>query len=636
MKQSTADKIKSLLSTDSKYWSLAGKQYNGPAPSQLRANSDGQSLAIEFNGDEYGRYKDFKGQGGSLYTLAKLLNIEIPKQATARYSRNAETLAEYEKDKYLPENHLCDVGWTQGTFSNRPCLFIPASDGTTQVRFLDRLEPRYFWSESRNGKAMPFYGTQKSIEIAKEGKLDFIVLVNGAGSVEACQVQKIPAFCVLGSEGAFSQNHANNILNKYNGKVLVALDCDTAGRNASKSACQYLGERAIEIDFQGTDKFDAADFVALWQEQSLERLKTLSKQASSMKTPTNAHEARQAILDIVMGIRKSKGRIIPQPFTKLHSFGGGAKWFMPDRLTGVIGLSGGGKTSFWHSLVMMLIYHPRKFGFIVDGREFSPEVDEMRRMQAETQDSEFTIDAITEHEVAEQEKDEGISYNRDGKLMSDKGIEKLKRLNKNSQENWQGHVEYATEYLFIEDTLDYMKRRTVELRAKQTPIDIWIFDYLTLYKAKRESLEGKDSVISNIVLELIKAASRTVHVHSIVLLQPNKTPTTEQKSKNSLLKVTDMGYANANHFNLILGLNILYGKKAVKNIAGAWTTQKGIDGKDVIGEVQLEDGSFAARIEVLKNNFGKSGFKNMIGDLQNLRWLDKSWHKDNLRITFTE
>ncbi len=635
MTQSTADKIKSLLPTDNRYWSRGGKQYNGPAP--YRRNSDSNALSIEFNGGEYGRYNDFVGKtGGSLYTLAKLLDIELPKESPARFSRKVKTLAEYEKDKYLPENHLCDVGWTQGEFMNRSCLFIPASDGTTQVRFLDTLEPRYYWTEKRNDKSLPFYGTQKAIGIAKENQLDFIVLVNGAGSVEACQVQKIPAFAVLGGESSFNLQHANNILNKYNGKVLVALDCDTSGRKASKNACQYLGERAIEIDFKGTDKFDAADFVALWQEQSLERLKTLSKQAYSMKAPTNAHEARQAILDTIQGVRKSKGRIVPQPFTKLHEYGGGAKWLMPNRLTGVLGLSGGGKTSWWHSLVMMLIYHPRKFGFIVDGREFLPETDEMRRIQMETQDKEMNYDAVIAHEVAMQEKDEGITYHHNGKLLSDENVGKIKRLNRNSKDTWQGHVEYATEYLYVEDTLDYMKRRTIELRANNTPIDIWIFDYLTLYKAKRASLEGKDSTIANVILDLIKAASRVVNVHSIVMLQPNKNPSAEQRSKNTLLKVTDMGYANPNHFNFIVGLNTLFGKKAVQYSNGDWLTRRGIDGEYEMGEVELNDGSFACRIEVLKNSFGKTGHKNIRGDLQHLRWLDKSWHEGDLRIAFTK
>lgn len=630
---STADAIKSKLSSDPKYWTRNGTQYNGIAPSEIRAGSDGQSFSVEFSGDEHGRYKDFKGNGGSLYTLAKLLSIPLPELAPSRYSRKAKTLSDYEQDKYLPEGRLAAKGWSEGEHMDRPCIFIPAADGTTQVRFLDEKEPRYFWKEKREGKALPFYGTRAALAMASDSEIDFIALVNGAGSVEACQRYGIPAFCVLGGEKAFSKAHADLILSKFKGSVLVALDSDTAGQAASESACNLLGERAIEIDFQGADKFDAADFVALWQEQSLQELKRLSKHSEYLKTPTNAHEALQASIDTINGLRPMQGRIVPQPFNLLHQFGGGARWLEPDRLTGVVGLSGGGKTSFWHSLIMKLIHHPRRFGFIVDGREFSAESDNMRRVQMVTGDAALSYDAITAHKVAVQEASESYAkYAQDGKRMPDSDVKKLEKLNAENQSEWQGHIEYATEYSYIEDTLDYMKRRTIELRSQGTHIDVWIFDYLTLYKAKQETLAGKDGIIANTILEIIKAASRSVHVHSIVMMQPNKTPSGEQLAKNELLKVTDIGYANANHFNLILGLNTIYGKEAFRKDDGTYTTKQGTNGKWIMGKSQLQDGSYAAVIEVLKTTFGRTGYVRIKADLPNLQWKDEIWHGGDLRI----
>lgn len=637
MTQSTADQVKSYLNSDPKYWTRNGTQYNGPAPSQIRQGSDGKSFSVEFMDDEHGRYKDFKGEGGSLYVLAGLLGVELPELSPAQNSRKAKSLASYELDKYLPEGRLAAKGWTQGEFMNRPCLFIPAADGTKQVRFLDEKEPRYFWSEKRNGKPLPFYGTRAALAMAKDFELDFILLVNGAGSVEACQRYGIPAFCVLGGEKAFSQQHAKNIMKHFPSKVLVALDSDAAGKEASELACQYLGERAIEIDFQGTDKFDAADFVALWQEQSLERIKMLRKQSEGQKAPTNAHEALQAVIDEIQGVRSMRGRIVPQPFKLLHQFGGGCKYFEPSLLTGVVGLSGHGKTSWWHSLIMMLICDPRRWGFIVDGREFKPESDTMRRVQMQMRDPSLSYDAIMSHKMARQEKDEHIADDKmRGRFMPQSDIQKLIDLNAKNQREWQGHVEYAQEYLFIEDTLDYMKRRTIELRAKGIPIDMWIFDYLTLYKARPETLSGKDGTIANIITETIKESCRAVDVHGIVMLQPNKKPSLDQLAKNERLKVTDIGYANPNHFNLILGLNTMYGKEAFQKRDKTWSTRQGSDGKVIMGKSQLDDGSYGGVIEALKVTFGITGYVNIKADFRNLKWIDQRWGQHDLRIAPSE
>lgn len=637
--QSTSDKVRAVLPSDTRFWTKNGTEYHGPAP--YRMGSDSKALSIEFTGDEYGRFQDFvSGDKGSLYTLAKLLQVEPSyEKIPANNSRKAQSLADYERDKNLLSGWLKRYGWSQGTHKNRPCIFIPASDGTTQVRFLDELEPRYTWKESRNGKPLPFYGTQRAIDMSKRLDLNFIVLTNGAGSVESCLFYDIPAFCVLGGEGGFGETHAKNILSKYEGYVVIALDCDTKGRQATENISKLLGDRSIVIDIDMGLNADMGDFCKLWGDWSLERVQELARKAYKYRRPRNAHEALDTVIQIVRGELQAQGRIVEQPFTLLHQFGIHCEVFEPNMLTGVLGLSGHGKTSFWHSIIAQLIYKHRRYGFMVDSREYSPEQDTMRRTQMVTQDNKMNYRAIKLHELALQEISEDVpSYERRGKLLSNEELEKLIELSETNKKHWLGHIEYAEEYLYIEDTLDYMRRKTLELRSQDTPIDIWIFDYLTLYKARSETLSGKDGTISNIIVEIVKAACRSVNVHGIVMLQPNKTPTIEQLSKNNRLTVRDASYVNENHFNLFLGLNTIYGRKAFWDSDTEWYAKRDYseneNGEWLMDKAMLIDKSYACTIEVLKQNMGSKNYVNIRGDFSNLRWLDRTWHSTDLCLPF--
>jgi len=635
---STRDQVKSLLSSDSRYWKDSD-HYHGTAPSMIRAGSDSPTFSVEFFGDEYGQYKDFKtGDGGSLYTLAKLLGITLPQQAPAQNTKLVRSLSEYESSHGIEAGWLAKQGWIEGKHpfngTDRPALFIPAQDGSIQVRFLDHNKPSYIWKSPRNDAPLPFYGTSKAVAIAEESKLDFLLLVNGAGSVEACQSYKIPAFCVLGGENNFTQAHANIVIEKWDKRVVIALDSDTAGHNATNKILPMFGDRGLSIDWQGIEHFDAADFICLWQDQALKEIKTMVQNATVLLPSRNAHDALKNVIAEIKGERKPTGRYIPQPFKLLHKFGGNCEILEPDRLTGVLGLSAHGKTSFWHSLVMMLMYNPRRFGFMIDGREFSPESDSLRRIQIIERDDSLSYTAVLRHNMRMQEESEAIpQYAMLGTVMSDEKIEKLDNRQKELEDDWLGMIEYAEEYEYIEDTLEYNRRRTIELRKQGKPMDMWIFDYLGLYRLHEESMRGRNDVPANIILEKIKKACRDVHVHGVVLLQPNKTPSAEQLARNERLKVNDIAYANPNHFNLILGLNTLYSAKPFwDSPTQTYLRKMGTDGKEIIDKMELKNDTYAGVIEVLKNTFGSTGYVNIRADYRNLRWCDESWDSNDLRM----
>lgn len=647
---STASQVKSRLDQSPKHWKKGGNEYLGPAPSEIRTGSDGMSFHVEFNGEEFGRWNDFKGEGGSLYTLAQKLGIALPKRVAGRETMEARSLADYERDKGFPAEYLSKRGWVEGTHQNRPCIFIPVDDESRQVRYLDGEKPKFKWETKRelesDGLAkLSFYGSKEAKRLVNAGQLKFMVWANGAGSVEVMQRFGIPAFAVVGGENNIARKvYTERVLSKFNGTIFIALDCDKAGREGAEKLAKLLGERGLIIDLGGSDGFDGADFANLWGEQSLARLIQLAEESHDQRPPRTAAEAANAVIAQIEGKRPIRGRIIPQPFTLLHRFGGGAYTLDPDLMTGIVALSGHGKTAWWQSWIKILLESPRKWGIIVDSREFTPEADSIRRMQGEAKQQGLKIsrDIIQSHLVWQQEEQENIEPRlRFGKQLRPEMLEELKQLNAFMQMSWNGALEFAEEHAFIEDTLEYMKRRTLELRESGERADLWVFDYLTLYRCKPEMMEGVGKNIYGVITQAIKDAARAMHVHVILMLQPNKSPSADAIAKNERLKITDIGYVNQNDFNCVLGLNILYGTQA------KWETGLGSDGKGtawviagyeastglpVVDKAMLKDGSIAATVEVLKNTNGVNGVIPMKADFANIQWLDSGWDNSDLRL----
>lgn len=648
---STAAQIKAHLSSDSRYWKRGGMEFSGPSP--LRNGSDSNGFHLTIDSDEFGRFHDFvSGEKGSLYTLAKLLGISTPQRTAARDTSIPRTLKAYGISLGLPEEeaeeYLLSKRWEEGVHQNRPCIFVPNEDGWRQARYLDgqkpKWKPEFDLEKDENGNAkLAFYGTLAAKRIAKEKNLKFLMLVNGASSVEALQYYGVPAFAIVGGENSIAKKiYADRIMKGWPHTVLIALDADKTGQESTKKLVQLLGERGLAIDLAGLrdSGFDGADFAALWQEQSLSRLLMLADESETERPPRTAHEAAQAVIDEIEGKRRIKGRIIPQPFKTLHRFGGNAAFLEPNLMTGVVGLSGHGKTAFWQSMVKELLLSPRKWGILVDSREFTPVQDHIRRMQSEG-DLKISQDIIKSHLVWMQEEAEGVpEHNRVGKPMRAELIEEVKQINAFMRMSWHGHLEFAEEHRTIEDTLDSMKRRTLEAREEGLKIDLWIFDYLTLYRCKEDSLKGVGKNLYGVIAQMIKDAAREVNVHAILMMQPNKSPAADALSRNERLKITDIAYVNENDFNLVIALNTLYGAQAEwqtgfenRQGGGAWVLKRdSATSERIVGKAILKDGTFACLVEVLKNTGGVTGVAAMKGDFAKIQWLDAGWSSEDLRI----
>lgn len=643
----TAQEIKKYLSSDARYWKRNGMEYSGPSP--LRSGSDGTAFHLSIDSDEFGRFNDFKsGEKGSLYTLAKLLGISTPQRTAARDTSQPKSLKQYAESMGLPEEYLLSKRWEEGTHQNRPCIFVPNEDGWRQARYLDgnkpKWKPEFDLDKHPDGSAkLAFYGSSAAKRIAKERNLKFLMLVNGASSVEALQYYGVPAFAIVGGEQNIARKvYTDRILNAWPYTILIALDADKAGQDSSKKFVQLLGERGLAIELGGLrdSGFDGADFAALWQEQSLSRLIMLAEQSETERPPRTAHEAAQAVIDEIEGKRKIKGRIIPQPFKTLHRFGGNALFLEPNLMTGVVGLSGHGKTAFWQTMVKDLLLSPRKWGILIDSREFTPQQDSIRRMQGEMTELKISQDIINSHKVWAQEESEGIpAESRQGKRMRPELIDELKNINAFMQMSWLGTMEFAENHRCIEDTLDSMKRRTLEAREQGLNMDLWILDYLTLYRCKEETLKGVGKNLYGVIAQTIKDAAREVNVHVILMMQPVKTAGAEALARNERLKITDIAYVNENDLNCVIALNTLYGAQGEWQTGfsnkpeGAWIVKRdAATGERITGKAVLTDGKFACLIEILKNTGGITGVAAMKADFARIQWVDEGWTNADLRL----
>ena len=269
---STATKVLQYLER----FELQGKAPKYTANSPLRPGSNSHAFSVVIEDDEHGAYHDFvTGEQGSLYELAKLLNIDTPKREQVENSkRSYATLAEYALLKGVPEKVFSDAHWEVHTyFDQRPCFKFPTAGGE-RYRFTDGLKPTF---KSITGFQTCWYGLTRAIQLAGKQSL---ILCNGEPSTIVAQHFGLPAFCMPGGE---NQNPTQDMLTQlkkaWKGNVRLAMDCDETGKNAVKKfseAFKSVGIGYTIIDLMLTDKGDLADFCKLHHDNILTAFDALS------------------------------------------------------------------------------------------------------------------------------------------------------------------------------------------------------------------------------------------------------------------------------------------------------------------------------------------------------------------------
>ncbi|RME72760.1 MAG: DUF927 domain-containing protein [Chloroflexi bacterium] len=254
--------------------------------SPLRPGSDSDGFVLTISDDEHGVYFDHvTKESGTLYDLADRLGIGRPHPNS---KRKYQSLADYAQEHGAPADVFIAAGWKETTYQGRPALAFKTKTGT-RYRFLDGQKPHY---KSPARYRPCWYGLARAVEITAAGGP--LVICNGEASTVTAQYYGLAAVCLTGGErGKIPEHLLNELQEAYSGPVVVAFDCDQAGRTSAARLVEQLqdaGYQARAVDLAGSNGFDLADFCKLHGHQAAEKLHTLkaiSQQNTSPATPIN-------------------------------------------------------------------------------------------------------------------------------------------------------------------------------------------------------------------------------------------------------------------------------------------------------------------------------------------------------------
>lgn len=243
---------------------LGANRYNTPWRVNADGPADGGTLAVETD-PAYGlglKWFDHKdGTAGNGWTLAKLLNIQIGGKPAAKESPY-QSLTDYAHTHGVDLSVFQDAGWVKSKHNGFLCFKFPTATGY-RYRYADPAAAGAKY-KSEVGYTPCWYGLERAVKLAGDGPL---IICNGEPSTIAAQYHNVPACCVTGGEkSGFSVEIMAQLQSVWIGPVLIAYDCDTTGRRASKALAGKLrsaGIHAQAIDLRGTDGYDVADFCRL-------------------------------------------------------------------------------------------------------------------------------------------------------------------------------------------------------------------------------------------------------------------------------------------------------------------------------------------------------------------------------------
>jgi hypothetical protein len=284
------------------------------------------------------------------------------------------------------------------------------------------------------------------------------------------------------------------------------------------------------------------------------------------------------------------------PFKCLREkFGGFCMAVPPGVLIGIVGLSGGMKTSFIETITDIW----RQLGendVLWWGPEWSWEKMADRAVQRYSEPNKPTagVQDMMLHEMWLAEEASGIpSAQRYGKQLSE-ALKKNSRDISQSIESWAGKCHYIEQMdIEIDPLFTAAKERLEQARAMGRNIRIAVFDYVQLMEMRSVRTEGERI---NAVLGRIKAFCVENKLIGIVASQVTKSSSSAVREGSETLKAESGQFFRSDKFNLILTLNPQYDGTMMKNYG-------------VIG--------------VVKNSAGRTGEQSVFIDPARFKWLDK-------------
>lgn len=528
---------------------------------------------------------------------------------TATSKRGYDNGQDYASQHGLDMVDLEKRGWKQTTHKGRPALEFPTGfkGEQTRWRFLDGENPAYI---SIYDFKRSLYGfNQDVIDLAKKENSP-LFFCNGEISTIAARFCNVPAITIAGGgEKSIPSELLTELLMRWDGKIAIVLDCDSAGRTAAQKIQEQLGDRGVIVDLGLSDGQDLADYVSLHGSQSLRNLKRLIPLA--VNAPMSSREAAQlttARLDInnVM-----EGRPFIMPMSIYHHKGGYAKICYPGKLTGIAARSGNGKTS-WMNTTDDALSRRGENGVGIkpefQGDEY--QWDRLQRYSGQNGKPVITATMMMEWELWKREHKDGVPIDqRMGYKLSRAEREEITRIN-DMVEAWRGESTLFSQGSGLEDAFlemgDYIRSK----RSLGDTISYAQFDYIQILKTK--SYTGDDNP-HEYALGLIKQFCMDYTIHGFVASQVNKGADKSSLADNKVLQSADMRFSRDDKINLMIMLNILH---------------NGSGEKVQIGNT----GCFATVANITKNSKGQSGQIKQIADLVHLAWLDQTYSKQSIAL----
>ena len=242
---------------------------------------------------------------------------------------------------------------------------------------------------------------------------------------------------------------------------------------------------------------------------------------------------------------------IVNPYKTLHQFKGNCQRFSPGILVLLVGLSGGGKTTFLDDMTRRLLNTGQHGAWW--GREWTPQAMVRRDIHALGGP---TLDAMKAHyaylfEEAARKRGQNIA-SAGGVKMPDVDMQKARRLLEQIKARPGQRVYVSSKASRIDDLLEELLLQRVQFHdATGHHLSYFVIDYLQLVRANdaRDNINRYEEVLD----KLADFASHTGMV-GFMATQPKKANQRGIEDGNGLLRAEDATYIQKYVFKLILTL----------------------------------------------------------------------------------
>lgn len=548
---STAEKV---LSAWGKYKKQRDGSYRGNCP--YRTGSDSGGFVLTIDDGEHGAFTDHAGmESGSLYDLANKMGIETPKDGRVEVANTKQPyagLADYAQRHFADVENFISAGWQEETLYGRPALTYPVQSGK-RGRYIDEKADKnpYIWIGDNQGNC--WYGLSRAINMALQSASP-LVLCNGEASTITAQSYGVPAFCGVGGEGAISEAMQQELSDRWQGSIVIALDCDKKGKDASETLSELIPDSTV-IDLNLSDGGDLADFCGLHGNEALGAIKRLTtpkqvntqSETASLIEFIDSHSLLSTFNRFVHGEPELFGRVIKMPFASMRKAGGFAEIMTTKKIWLIGNVSGGGKTLLSESLCDE--WNHMGYNTFYIGDEWTPMEMVARQLMRHSpvNNPVSYMDYLRhvndqDHEFSNEDV-ENIAY-------------AMRNVRMQEGKTWYMYVDKNHKsVVFLEDILESASAKIETLRANGSRIDVIILDYLSLYDT-RAQITGNN--VEEYKAGVLKSYCKSLDVLGVSTVQVNKVASDRVKSKGGFLSEDDLFWIRADKGNLITTMNRVF------------------------------------------------------------------------------